>query len=288
MSETPFDKQRAVGNWQHGGYLEEVQGNRVYMSIVFTWLLPQAYSKAVWHRSLGRTVYAGGPAVDLHPDYLSDVAHVGGVAPFLRKHNPLATRTTVGCIRSCPFCPVSQIEGGFHELKAWPIAPKVCDNNLTAASRPHFDRVIDSLWGVRGVDFNQGLDARLLTPYHAQRLAELDVKCVRLAWDHIDQEDAVRQAHQTLCAAGFSTWDIRIYVLIGWQDTPEDALYRLQTTWRDLRSWPGPMRYQPLDTWKRNSHVGDGWTHRELQRYMKYWSNLTHPSGIPFEEYGRR
>jgi len=288
MSETPFDKQRAVGNWQHGGYLEEIQGDRVYMSIVFTWLLPSAYSSAVWHRSLGRTVYAGGPAVDLHPEYLAEVAHVGGAAPFLRKHNPFATRTTTGCIRSCPFCPVSRIEGNFRELKAWPIAPILCDNNLTAASTHHFDRVVDSLRGVSGVDFNQGLDARLLIPHHASRLAELDVKCVRIAWDYLGQEAAVRQAHQILCAAGFSTWDIRVYVLIGFQDTPEDALYRLRTIWRELRSWPQPMRYQPLDTWKRNAYVAPGWTHRELQRYMKYWSSLTHLSGIPFEEYGQR
>ena len=86
----------------------------------------------------------------------------------------------------------------------WPIKPIVCDNNFLATSRAHFNRSIDRLKLVSGVDFNQGLDARLLTKYHADRLSELDLYCVRLAWDHSGMERQFINAFETLIAAGIA------------------------------------------------------------------------------------
>ena len=56
--------------------------------------------------------------------------------------------------------------------------------------------MIDKLKPLSGIDFNQGLDARLLTEYHAERLAELDLKMVRLAWDHIGLESQFNPADE--------------------------------------------------------------------------------------------
>ncbi len=39
------------------------------------------------------------------------------------------------------------------------------------------------------MDFNQGLDARLLTEHHARRLAELTDATIRLALDHQKSAD---------------------------------------------------------------------------------------------------
>ena len=59
----------------------------------------------------------GGPAVELMPDYLAGLEHItiGRHMPgVLQRVNPLATRTTEGCTRSCGFCGVGtgRIEGG--------------------------------------------------------------------------------------------------------------------------------------------------------------------------------
>ena len=162
--------------------------------------------------------------------------------------------------------------------------PIICDNNLLACSQRHFDRVIDKLKPLSGIDFNQGLDARLLTKHHAERIAELDLKMVRLAWDHIGLEAQFNAAWDTLRSAGIPKGKISAYVLIGYKDTPDDALFRLRSIW-DRGSWPNPMRYQPLDAIKRNQYVGEHWTDRELKRYMRYWSNLRHLSAVPFDEF---
>jgi hypothetical protein len=270
-------------NWSKRA-IEWMDGDRAYLSVVFTWDLPQAYQRAVWLRQMGHEVYAGGPACKLMPDYLADVAHVNGLqVPALERHNPLATFTSRGCVRRCGFCAVPRIEGDLVELEDWPIRPIVCDNNLLACSKAHFDRVVDRLKPLRGIDFNQGLDARLLNEYHADRLAELDCM-VRLAFDSVSYESQFMRAYEILRAAKIPKKRIRVYVLVGYRDTPEDALYRLRTV-AGLGIDPNPMRYNPLDTLRRDSYVGPGWTDSELTRYVRYWANLRYFRAVPFEEF---
>lgn len=273
-----------VSKWSGAGYAEWIDGLSAHLSVVFSWNLERAYQRAVWFSSLGYRVRAGGPAVALNPDFLADVAEIGGDVVALPHHNPNATFTTRGCIRKCPFCAVPKIEGDLIELAEWEPRPIVCDNNLLAASRVHFDRVIDRLKPLSGVDFNQGLDSRLLTDYHAGRLAELDLYVARLAWDTTAYESQFLTAYQRLRDAGLSERMIRVYVLIGFDDTPEDALYRLQTVW-GMSSFPNPMRYQPLDARRRNDYVAAAWTDRELKRFMRYWSRTHWFGHIPFQDY---
>jgi len=268
-------------------FIDWIEGDTAYVSIPFTWALPRAYQRCVWWANLGYKVRAGGPAVSLMPGYLKDVADIGGEVDALPRHNAYATLTSRGCPKRCPFCAVPKIEGDLRELPYWEPRPIVCDNNLLACSRRHFDRVIDSLKGIKGVDFNQGLDATLLTPYHAERLAELDLQVVRLAWDWIGLEGQVMRAIDTLTKAGIPHRRIRCYVLIGFNDTPDDALYRLETL-KGQGVLPNPQRYQPLHTLRKDSYVAPGWTERKLRDFMRYWSRQNWLKSIPFEEYVAR
>jgi hypothetical protein len=222
------------------------------------------------------------------PDYMAEVAIVnkGKGEDMIQRHNLLATFTSRGCVRRCSFCAVWRTEGNLQELDNWPIRPIICDNNLLACSRAHFDSVIDKLKRLPEIDFNQGLDARLLTKYHADRLAELPC-LVRLAWDSMAYERDFWRAYELLTSAGIPPNRIRVYVLIGYKDTPQDALYRLSEIWK-AGSFPDPMRYQPLDALYKNSYVGENWTKRELARYARYWSRLFWFDvrfGISFEEF---
>ena len=279
----PWQKQRAANTWTSDGLLEWTEGNTAYLSVVFTWKLVEASQRIVWHRAMGRDVLVGGPAVSLMPDMLP--ANTASDVDALVRHNPDATFTSRGCIRRCSFCAVPKTEGQLVELDEWEAKPIVCDNNLLACSRRHFNRVIDRLKPLTGVDFNQGLDARLLTKGHATRLAELDVKWVRLAWDSVDNEASFIHAFELLRGAGIPKSKIGVYVLIGFKDTPGDALYRLETIHRKFGAWPFPMRYQPLDTIMKDAFVGPHWTDRELRRYVRYWANLRYLGSIPFGEF---
>lgn len=268
--------------WQ-GGLVDWIDASYANISVVFSWQIQQAYQKAIWYKSLGYTVRIGGPAAKCRPDIFKDVAQVNGVElDALEYHNPQATYTTRGCPRNCPFCIVRIIEPEFTELKDFIPRPIVCDNNYLASSKRHFDYVIDSLKPISSLDFNQGLDVRYINDYRMSRLAELDIRWLRLAWDDIKDETAFMDGVR-IVQKYMPNNRISVYVLIGFQDTPDDALYRLNTI-RGMGFKAFPMRYQPWDSTKKNSYVAPNWTHRELRRYMLYWSHM-YLSRIPFEEF---
>jgi hypothetical protein len=275
-----------ANKWQGNGLAEWQEEQTAFLSVVFSWNLPDAYQRAVWLRTQGLRVRAGGPAVTMNPGYLADVAECGGKVNALPYHNSQATFTSRGCIRRCSFCAVPKIEGDLHELEdhEWEPRPIVCDNNLLACSWSHFAHVIERLYPIKQVDFNQGLDARLLTTEHAQLLATLNLYCIRLAWDNTHDEALFRRAFAMLVKAGIPERKIRVYVLFGFRDTPDDALYRLETI-RGLGGLPNPARYQPLDAMRRNEYVAPGWSDAELTRFMRYWYNLRITSKVPFAEF---
>ena len=257
-----------------------------YYSIVFSWDLWDFLSTAQIGLD-GKAIVIGGPAVAINKSWVPDwIETPRRTYPMLGLHNPEATRTTIGCVRKCGFCAVPHIEPEYKELDEWEVKPIVVDNNLMAASWKHFDTVMDRMKVLDWCDFNQGLDARLLTQYHAHRLSELHDPIIRLAFDSVDYEKHFFSAFDNLRKAGIPKRCIRAYVLIGYDDTPEDALYRLQLV-RSLGIDPNPMRYQPVDSKYRNEYVGENWTHKELDRYMSYWQNLRYTRAVPFEEFTR-
>jgi hypothetical protein len=267
--------------------IEWQNGNDAYISTVFTWDLQQAFSRCVHYKSLGYTVHAGGPAVSLMPDMFKGVAVTGEVIEALPRHNQDATFTSRGCFRQCPPCAVWRIEGDLRELPLWKPAPIVCDNQLFGCSRVHFDKVIDSLMLVPQVDMNQGLDCRIINSHHIDRLRDLDLSYIRFSWDTMNEEADVMNAIGQVTAAGFAKSKIRVYVLFGYKDTPEDALYRFNTL-KQMGITMNPMRYQPLDTMVKDSYVAPGWTAKELKRYQGYWSMQRWFGAIPFNEFKDR
>jgi len=259
------------------GYIKWWNGSTLNISVVFSWQMQKALEEKAILEKQGYIVKIGGPATGIFEPN----------GEVVTKHNPHATFTSRGCIRKCEFCIVPRIEGNIRELKEWIPRPTVCDNNLLACSSQHFNKVVDSLKSQIGVDFNQGLDSRLLRRSHVSRLTELRLKCVRLAWDSVQYEQDFIDACRLLRAGGIPKSKIRVYVLIGFKDTPEDALYRLETI-RAMKMIPFPMRYQPINTPKKNQYIGKHWTHTELVRYMRYWANLRITNPIPFQEFDKR
>jgi hypothetical protein len=75
--------------------VEWTEGQTVFLSVPFTWLLPEASTWAHYWRRLGFEVRAGGPAIDLMLQTptlsqqldLPAVAQCGGSADALRRHN---------------------------------------------------------------------------------------------------------------------------------------------------------------------------------------------------------
>lgn len=250
----------------------------LYISVPFTWLLPKAEEIAKAHKG---KVIAGGPAVMLIDAEWADEVYRETVYDVMGFYNPLATHTTRGCPMDCAFCGVKIIEGGFRELSSWKMAPVVCDSNFLACSERHFEKVLNKLVHFSYVDL-QGISAAYLSSSKLNQLRRLRGAKLRIGFDRISEESAVARAIERLRYYGFG--DIGVYVLIGFDDTPDEAQYKLEL----VRSWgirPTPMRYQPLNALKKNSYVAPGWTDLELRRMTRYYSRLRWLEHIPYENF---
>jgi hypothetical protein len=259
-----------------GGITKWMEDRTLYLSIPFTWLLSRGLATVRQRSTLWDCAIVGGPAVCLMPGFFADVPWVqeGKAANVLQRVNPHATRTTEGCPNHCRFCAVSRLEPQFRELEDWPDLPILIDNNLLAASIGHLDKVFDRLerWG--WADFNQGLDARQLNSYHAERLARIGKPLVRLALDHAGQQDTWERAFALLRKHGIALSRIRSYALIGFDSGPDEAWRRCE--WLEgHRIKALPMWFHELDALKPNIVTAKqrelGWTDYERRRIMQWY-----------------
>lgn len=265
-------------NWPKKEYYW-TENKTLCISIPFTWRLPHVRQYITQTSLFGEwdQVLVGGPSVQLMPDYFNDLnfvntgKHAKGI---LQKINPQATRTTIGCPNKCKFCAVPKIEGPFRELDDWPNLPIICDNNLLASSPSHFDKVIDRLVEWQWCDFSQGLDCRLLKEYHAKRLAEIINPKIRLALDNLKLKDTWESAFDELRSAGIKKKNIASYILIGFDDSPQEAWNKCD--WIEKHHInPLPQWYHSLNQLQKNIVTQDqailGWTDHERRKIMQWF-----------------
>jgi hypothetical protein len=218
--------------------------------------------------------------------------------------NAYLAYTTRGCPRKCEFCAVKEFESEFvpyidikqviNNIKNQSGEKQnllLMDNNVLYSKS--FDEIIDDIKEMgfykgatfgktkkkRFVDFNQGLDARLLTEKKMNKLAEIPLEPMRLAFDDIDYKDlyikAVKLANQ------YGQKNMSNYILYNFKDTPEDFYRRLKIN-IDLNEefkqdslrkrgvktviYSFPMRYIPLKAKDRRVETGNRfWNKRYLR-----------------------
>ena len=257
-----------------------IEDRTLYASVPFTWELNAVRQKLIQTSIEWDTAIVGGPGIYLINECFIDLDHVaiGFHYPgILQRVNPLATRTTLGCVRACPFCAVPKLEGKFRELDDWPDLPIICDNNLLAASDRHFDRVIERLQGHRDVQFSFGLDCRLLTNPRAKQIASIKSikkRGIRIALDNNFYRDKWVAALDMLRSAGIAKRNIASFALVGFNTGPVEAWERCK--WiedhgvRALQNW-----FHPLDAFKRNivtrNQEALGWTDYERRKIMQWY-----------------
>jgi hypothetical protein len=254
-----------------------IEERTLFVSVPFTWNLPRVREMCEAPSIHWDQIIVGGPATFLLPEYLNGIKNLTikkSMPGVLQRINPLATRTTLGCVRACKFCGVKKIEGKFRELPDWVNLPVLCDNNLLGSSKEHFDRVIERLIEHGWCDFNQGIDARLLTEYHAASIAKIKKPMVRLALDSLSYVSDWKRAVKYLKEAGISKSNIRTYVLIGFETKPSEA-WDVCNFVKNEGISPNPMWFHPLDALEERAVTPRqkelGWTHDDRVSIMGYF-----------------
>lgn len=255
-----------------------IENRTRFVSIPFTWNLPDVREELKQLNLFYDKVVVGGPAVYLMPNFFEELPHVtvGYDMPgILQRVNPNATRTTIGCVNRCKFCAVPTIEGRFKPLEDWPDLPILCDNNILAAPMDHFTKVILKLRKWERPDFNQGLDVRILNQNHAALLATLYKPILRLAFDDPEALPYFDRAYGYLRSAGVAKRRIRCYCLIGYSTTPGEAWERCMIVERGYKIKVLPQWYHALDALKYNTVTAEqkrlGWTDEQRKKIMQYY-----------------
>lgn len=121
---------------------------------------------------------------------------------------------------------------------------------------------------IRYVDFNQGIDARLLTDKKAKLLSNIAIKPFRLAYDSVKQTKIFISATTKAINNGISNFSN--YILYNWKDRPEDLWLRLYTAIKlynnfeiKVNAFSFPMKYAPINKKDRN-FVGSYWNKKFL------------------------
>jgi hypothetical protein len=227
---------------------------------------------------------AGRPIEDYIPDY-SILDQIDYRYPVHDAYFAYASR---GCIRKCSFCGVPKLEGALRDTVSITSVVRgieerygvkkdltLMDNNVVAAS--NFREIVAEIRDLgfvpgaklhrgrvpvmRRVDFNQGVDARILCKdrMFLRELSTICIKPLRIAFDHLGvrkpYEQAIRFAHE------FGLNELSNYMLYNFHDSPADLFERMRLNVSlneelGIRIFSFPMRFQPTDLPDR-SHVGE-------------------------------
>jgi hypothetical protein len=262
------------------GIAEWREGRTRFLSVPFTWLMPAARHRAQQQDMFCDITRVGGPAVKNMPDYIepTDTILIGGDVPALHRHHGNASRTSLGCPNKCSFCAVPKIEPNFIEIEDFDVKPILCDNNFLACSETHRERVYAALFdaGLAGqVDFNQGLEARLMTDWDAMWLSKLKAS-VRFACDSHTEIQQVRDAYAMVRKAKVAKNRISCYALVGYRTDPAEAWTRCNEIDKGIGiTYTSPMWHHALDQLRygivREDQMELGWSKQEKCDIMGFF-----------------
>jgi hypothetical protein len=139
----------------------------------------------------------------------------------------------------------------------------------------------------RLVDFNQGIDARLITDSNMKKLAEINIKPLRIAYDHINLTDVYSNA--VMLAAKHGITHLSNYILFNYNDKPDEFYYRLENNIKlnsqyGVKIFSFPMKYIPVTDKNRRDYVGVHWNKRYI-RSIQSVLNVTKGSVSPGESF---
>lgn len=174
---------------------------------------------------------------------------------------------TRGCPRGCSFCHVGAKEGKASIKVAdldefWNGQKNIvlCDPNILACQqwKELLQQLIDSN---AYVDFNQGLDIRLITEEKAEMLKKIKVKQLHFAWDcYEDKEKILPKFEMFKQITKIDYRKLSVFVLCNFNTTLEQDLERIYI----LRK----IGYSPYVMLYNKEQIPKGHEMRKLQRWV--------------------
>lgn len=216
--------------------------DRVYQSKIFTDL----YSKDNEYVIMADEVVKGGTGYDLKNKLPEEIEHQYPDYSLYDIKDKAYGFLTRGCFRGCPFCVVKEKEGNTHtvaDLDEWWHGQKeiiLMDSNITASK--DCERLFNQLIDSRAIiNFEGGLDIRLLTDKGADQINQMKTSMIHFAWDNyeFDTYEKLKRFRPMFKTDGRN---LRVYVLTNFNTTHEQDIERISKL-RELDYDPYVMIY---------------------------------------------
>lgn len=123
----------------------------------------------------------------------------------------------------------------------------------------------------RYVDFNQGIDARLINEHNVSRLAEIPIFPLRIAFDSWKLKDVYERAVRLAAKAEIK--DMSNYLLYNFEDKPIDLYRRMRLNVElceelKVNIYSFPMKYHPIqdpEYFRNRDYIGKYWTRKFIR-----------------------
>ena len=137
--------------------------------------------------------------------------------------------------------------------------------------KPWFEKMYKSSPRKRYVDFNQGIDSRLITDENMEKLFQIPIRPVRIAFDHWELHEIYEKAIRTAVAHGHN--NLSNYVLYNFKDKPIDLYYRLRLNVElcdelGVSIYSFPMKYHPIEDpayFSNRDYIGKHWNRKFIR-----------------------
>lgn len=121
------------------------------------------------------------------------------------------------------------------------------------------------------VDFNQGIDSRLITDENMAKLAEIPIRPVRIAFDHWSLRKKYEEAVRIAVKHGHT--NLSNYILYNFEDRPLELYWRLKLNvdlCEELNAsiYSFPMKYHPIedpDYFSNRDYIGKHWNRKFIR-----------------------
>ena len=138
-------------------------------------------------------------------------------------------------------------------------------------ARPLYEKYFKRTKRKRALDFNQGLDARLVTSEKMARLAETAINPLRIAFDHYEAKDVYVRAIRMAAASGID--HLSNYLLYNYEDQPEELYLRMRINVDlcdelDVAIYSFPMKYHPIRDpkyFRNRDFIGVHWNRKFIR-----------------------
>lgn len=219
--------------------------DKTYASVLFEWT----------HAPIADVL--GGPGVDpsvrlpgeieaCRPDYT------------LYKMDYSLGYTYRACHRGCTFCKVPKMNEPTDHRSIWtfhdPRFKRIAVMNNNPFEDPRWKETFEEIWAADlTVIDHSGYDLRLIDEEKAEALIKTRLDKdgqFHFAWDQMKDSQKILDGLALVIGCGLKPKKIACYVLIGYDTTPEEDLYRIETL-RNMKVDPFVMPFDKTDPYQR-------------------------------------